>query len=165
MDKLLTLGIDPWAIVVYLGNTGLIIAVLTYLIYKPVLRILDKRREIIASGLDEAQNLQSIFEKRLAETEAQGKEAEEKFKHELEKLKSYTEEKRSELLAEMERSRNDMLSKAEEEIRKRKDSLLKEAEKDIKMLMAKIILDIVENKVPENVIEESIASGWNKYSH
>lgn len=165
MDKLLTLGIDPWAIVVYLGNTGLVIAVLTYLIYKPVLRILDKRREIIASGLDEAQNLQAIFEKRLAETEAQGKEAEEKFRHELEKLKSYTEEKKAELLADMERSRNEMLTKADEEIRKRKDSLLQEAEKDIKMLMAKIILDIVENKVPENVIEESIASGWNKYSH
>ncbi len=165
MDKLLTLGIDPWAIVVYLGNTGLVIVVLTLLVYKPLIKILDKRREIISSSMDEAGNLQAAFEKKLAETEAQTKEAEEKFRTELAKLKAYTEEKRAELIAEMEQTRNAMLSKAEEEILRRKEALLKDAEKDIKLLMAKIILDIVENKVPDNVIEESIASGWKKYSH
>ncbi len=165
MDKLLTLGIDPWAIVVYLGNTGLVIVILTLLVYKPVIKILDKRREVISNSMDEAANLQSAFEKKLAETERQTKEAEEKFRDELAKLKAYTEEKRKELFAEMEQARTAMLNKTEEEIRERKAGLLKDAEKDIKLLMAKIILDIVENKVPENVVEESIQSGWKKYSH
>lgn len=165
MDKLLTLGIDPWAIVVYLGNTGLIIVILTLLVYKPLIKILDKRREVISSSLDEAQNMQAAFEKKLSETEAEAKKAEENFRSELAKLKAYADEKRSELLSEMEQTRNQMLSKTEEEIRERKATLLKEAEKEIKLLMAKIILDIVEHKVPENVIEESITSGWKKYSH
>lgn len=165
MDKLLTLGIDPWAMLVYLGNTGLIIAVLTFLVYKPLMKTLDKRRDIISSSIDEAANLQKTFEKKLAETESQAKEAEQRFRDELAKLKTYTEEKRKELFAEMEQARNTMLNKTEEEIRERKAALLKEAEKDVKALMAKIILDIVENKVPENVITESITSGWKKYSH
>lgn len=165
MDKLLTLGIDPWAMLVYLGNTGLIIAVLTFLVYKPLMKTLDKRRDIISSSIDEAANLQKTFEKKLAETQSKAKEAEDNFREELAKLKTYTEEKRKELFAEMEQARNAMLNKTEEEIRERKAALLKEAEKDVKALMAKIILDIVENKVPENVITESITSGWKKYSH
>lgn len=164
MDKLLTLGIDPWAIVIYLGNTGLIIAVLTYLLYKPILGILDKRREIISSSMDEASRLQSAFEKTLEEAEEKNKATEQRLKEELENMHKYTETKRAELMAEIDKTRTEMLEKTNMEIAKKRESLLSDAEKDIKALMAKIILDIVENKVPEAVISESITSGWKKYS-
>lgn len=164
MDKLLTLGIDPWAIVIYLGNTGLIIAVLTYLLYKPILGILDKRREIISSSIDEASKLQSAFEKTLEKAEEKNKATEQRLKEELENMHKYTEAKRAELMAEIDKTRTEMLEKTNMEIAKKRESLLSDAEKDIKTLMAKIILDIVENKVPEAVISESITSGWKKYS-
>lgn len=164
MDKLLTLGIDPMAMVVYLANTGLVIIVLTKLLYKPVLKILDKRRDIIKNSIEEAQNMQKAFEEKVERLEKEKKETEERLKGEVEKMHKFAEEKKKELMAEMEASRASMLKKTQEEIEAKKEGLMKEVEQDVKMLMAKIILDIVENKVPEDVIQESIGSSWKQYN-
>lgn len=164
MEKLLTLGIDPMAIVVYIANTGLVLFVLTKLLYKPVLRILDERRALVASSMDEASNLQKAFEDKLDAVEAQKKATETELKDEITKLHKYVEQKRAEMLAEMEVTRSEMIRKAEEEVKAKKATLIKEVEDQVKVLMGKIILDIVENKVPENVIEESIGSAWKNYA-
>ena len=57
-----------------------------------------------------------------------------------------------------------MIQKAQTEIDTKKANIIKEAEEQVKGLMVKIILDIVENKVPANVIEESMNSAWKKFS-
>lgn len=163
MEKLLTLGIDPLAMLIYLANTGVLLGTLTYLLYKPILKILDKRRDMIASSIDEAKHLQEVFEKKLAESEENRKKTETELKEELAKLHKYTEEKRAELTAEMEKSRIEMMEKAQKEIEAKKDGLIKDAEKEIKVIMTRIILDIVENKVPEAVIQDSITSSWKHY--
>ncbi|PIR55403.1 hypothetical protein COU74_01195 [Candidatus Peregrinibacteria bacterium CG10_big_fil_rev_8_21_14_0_10_36_19] len=164
MDKLLSLGIDPWSMVIYLANTGLLLAVLTYLLYKPILKFLDERKEQIISSIEESQRLQETFEKKLTESEANRQEAEAELKEELSNLHKFTEQKRKELTAEMEEARNKMMEKAQQEIDAKKANLLKEAETEVKTLMTRIILEIVENKVPENVIQESIHSAWKQYS-
>lgn len=163
MEKLLTLGIDPMAIVVYIANTGLVLFVLTKLLYKPILKILDKRRDIIQNSLEEAKNLQKSFEEKIASIEKEKASTEAKLKSEVDKMHKYAEEKKTQLLAEMEASRSEMLKKTNDEIDARKKGLMKEVEGEVKNLMAKVILDIVENKVPENVIEESIESSWKQY--
>lgn len=165
MDKLLTLGIDPMAMVVYLANTGLIIVVLTKLLYKPILKILDERRRIIKNSLEEAQSMQKAFEEKVGKLEKEKKETEQQLQQEVEKMHKFAEEKKKELMAEMEVSRTSMLKKTQEEIEAKKEGLMKEVEQDVKMLMAKIILDIVENKVPEDVIQNSIGSAWQTARH
>jgi len=164
MDKLLSLGIDPWSMVLYLANTGLLLAVLTYLLYKPILKFLDQRKEQIISSIEESQRLQETFEKKLEDSEQNRKKAETELKEELSNLHKFTEQKRKELNIEMEEARSKMMAKAQQEIDAKKDSLLKEAEQEVKTLMTRIILEIVENKVPENVIQESIHSAWKQYS-
>lgn len=163
MDKLLNLGIDPWSILLYLVNTGVVLAVLTHFFYKPILKFIDQRRQQIIDNIEEAQNLQKTFEERLEKSEKQRQAVEAELKEEIEKLQKYTEEKKTQLIAEMEKSRNEMVQKANKEIAERKSALVKEAEKEILVLMRKIILEIVENKIPENVIQESVESAWTQY--
>lgn len=163
MDKLLALGIDPWAMLLYLVNTGIVIIVLTYYLYKPILNFVDKRRDQILKNIDESKHLQETFEKKLEESEKKKNKMEAELKEEMSNLNKFTEAKKKELMAEMEASRISMLKKAQEEIEARKESLMKEVEGEVKVLMAKIILDIVENKVPEDVIQESIGSAWKQY--
>lgn len=162
MDKLLSLGIDPWQMLLYLVNTGLVIFILSRYLYKPILNIIDKRKEAIINNIEEAKNLQDEFEKKVTESERRRKESEEKLKEELKKLEKYTEQKRSELIAEMDQVRNDLMERTHKEIEERKANLIQEAEETIKGLMTRIILEIVENKVPEEVIQESIHSAWKK---
>ncbi len=160
MEKLLTLGIDPLAVIVYLANTGLVLIVLTKLLYKPVLKILDTRRDIINRSMEEAENLQKAFEDKMENLEKEKRETEDRLKDQIEKMHKFTEEKKKELMTEMEQTRNLMLAKTQEEIEAKKEGLMKEVEGDVKTLMAKIILNIVENKVPEDVIQESVGSAW-----
>lgn len=160
MDKLSSLGIDPWSMLLYLVNTGVLLVVLTYFLYKPILKFIDQRRQQIADNIEEAQRLQKTFEKKLEKSEAERKQAETELKEELANLQKFTERKKAELTAEMDSARTEMMQKAQKEIDQKKDNLLKEAEEEVKKIMTKIILHIVENKVPESVIQDSIKSAW-----
>ena len=95
---------------------------------------------------------------------AASQKAEETLKREMENLRKFTEEKRAELTAEMEAARNDMLAKADADITRRKEELLKDAEKATMDLIKKIVLHIVQNKVPEEVVETSIKDAWKQFN-
>ena len=164
MDKLASLGIDPWSMLLYLINTGTVLVILTYFLYKPILKYVDQRRKTIKDSIEEAQKLQETFEKRLEESEKKRQAAEDEFKSEIEQLHKYTDQKKAELISEMEVARGKMMQKAQSEIDEKKAQIIKDAEKEVMSMMTKIILNIVENKVPANVIEESVKSGWKAYN-
>lgn len=164
MDKLASLGIDGWSMLLYLINTGVLLVALVYILYKPMNKFLEKRQKDINDSIESAQKLQEKFEKELEKSHADREKVESELREELSKLQKFTEQKRTELVAEMEQARTTMLQKAQDEIDKKKDALIKDAEGQIKELMTKIILEIVENKVPEDVINDSIKSAWKNYA-
>ncbi len=164
MDQLASLGINPWSMLLYLLNTGVVLVVLLKFLYKPIQKFVDERQEQIKSSIDESRKLKEEFEAQAEKLRAEKKEAEATLKEEIENLKSFTDKKRAELTAEMEAARSDMMQKAQKEITERKDKLIKDAEAEIKQLMSKIILEIVENNVPEEVIEKSVKSAWTAYT-
>lgn len=160
MEGLSKLGIDFWSILIYILNTGLLLFVLTFVLYKPILKFLDERRRQIKSSVEEAQNLKEELNKKSAEVHEAMQKAEMKLKQEMENLRKYTEEKRLELTAEMDKARRELLARAEEEITRRKTEILQDAEQAMLQLIKKIVLHIVKNKVPEEVVEDSIKSAW-----
>lgn len=163
MEGLATLGINPLSILLYLLNTGLLLVVLIYVLYKPILRYLDERRDQIRRSVHEAQILKEELDKKSVEAEEASQKAEETLKREMENLRKFTEDKRAELTAEMEAARTEMLSKAEMDIARRKEELLKDAEKATMDLIKKVVLHIVQNKVPEEVVEASIKDAWKQF--
>ena len=161
MEGLSKLGIDLWSILIYILNTGLLLLVLTYVLYKPILKFLDERRAQIKSSVEEAQNLKVELDKKSTEVEAATEKAETELKKEMENLRKFTEEQRAKLTVEMEKARGDMFAKAEEDINRRKGEILKEAEVETLELIKKIVLYVVQNKVPAEVVEDSIKSAWS----
>lgn len=164
MDQLANLGIDLRSIVLYLVNTGVLLVVLTYLLYKPLFKFIDERRFKIERSIDEAQKLRDEFAEKLEEGEKAKAKVEAELREELANMQRFTEQKRTELIKEMDEKKTDMIQKAQMEIDKKKDALLKEAEGEVKRLMTAIILDVVENKVPEDVIQSSVKDAWKKHS-
>lgn len=164
MEGLAKLGIDPMSILLYLLNTGLLLIVLIYVLYKPILKFLDARRDQIRRSVEEAQILKEELDKKSDEAEKASRHAEETLKREMENLRKFTEEKRAELTAEMENARTELLRKADEDITRRKADILKDAEKSTVELIKKIVLHIVQNKVPEEVVEASIKDAWKQFN-
>lgn len=163
MDRLSQLGIDLWSIVIYIANTGVVLAILTYFLFKPILKFIDSRRKQIADSIEEANLLREEFGKKLHTSEVEKKKMEAELRQEMQNLQKFLETKRIELVSEMETVRTDMMRKAQEEIDARKESLIKDTEKEVMAIMTRIILEIVQNKVPENVIQESIHESWKQY--
>lgn len=163
MDGLLKLGINPLSILIYIVNTGLLLAVLTYLLYKPLLKFIDERRKQISDSVDEARLLKEELDKKSEEASSAQAHFEQELKKERENLRKFAEEKRAQLEADMNATRNEMIQKAEADIEARKNSMVKEVEADLLNLMKKIILDIVQHKVPEEVIQASIKDAWKQY--
>jgi len=164
MDKLASLGINPWSMLLYLINTGILLAILTYFLYKPIMKFVDERKKQIEDSISESKKLKESFEEELKKKEAEQKKMEATLRTELDNLHKFTEKKRAELNTEMEEKRSSMVEKAQAEIDQKKAQLIKDVEEEIKKIMTRIILEIVENKVPENVIQESITSSWKAYS-
>lgn len=162
MDALLKLGIVPWNIVVYMANAGFMIAVLTFLLYKPLFRFIDERRKKISDSVHAAERYKEELDAKIKESKEEREKAETELRDEMAKLHKFVETKRAELTEEMQTARTEMLQKAQDEIDRKKASLIKDAEKEITALMTKIILDIVRNKVPESVVQESIHDSWKQ---
>lgn len=163
MEGLATLGIDPLSILVYILNTGLLLVVLVFVLYKPLLKFIDERRKQIADSVDEARILKEELDKKSEEASKAQAHFEEELKREREALRKFAEEKRAQLEADMSATRTEMIQKAEADIAAAKDGMVKEVEADLLNLMKKIILEIVQHKVPENVIQESIKDAWKQY--
>lgn len=163
MEGLQNLGIDAWSILIYIVNFGILITVLTYFLYKPVLGFIEKRQKHIASRIREADRIKAEFEKKLVEMEAEKDALSKELKAELERSKKVIDEKRAELISEMEAEREKMVARTQSEITKRKEELVSEVEKDLLKLIEKIVLEIVQNKVPASVVEESVKEAWQKY--
>lgn len=165
MEGLSKLGIEPLSVLVYLINTGLLLVVLTYVLYKPVMKFIDARRKQISDSVDEARLLKDELDKKGAEVAATQAHFEVELKKEREALRKFAEEKRSEFEAEMTTARAKMLQKAQEEIETRKGELMKEVESSLLLLIKKIVLEVVQHKVPEDVIQASIHDAWKSHKN
>ncbi|MEK7133953.1 MAG: ATP synthase F0 subunit B [Patescibacteria group bacterium] len=67
-DLFAVFGVNWKLLLIQAVNFGLLLTVLTYLLYKPVLKIIDERREKIAEGVRTAE----AAARRLAEAKAKG---------------------------------------------------------------------------------------------
>ncbi len=63
MDQLFAaFGVNWKLLLVQAVNFGVLLSVLTYLLYKPLMRIIDERRDMVASGVRSAQEADRVLE-------------------------------------------------------------------------------------------------------
>ena len=163
MDGLDQLGISLDSILIYLVNYGVLLAVLTYLLYNPIRNFTTKRRETVISQLEEAEMIKKEFATQLENLKAEKLETESKLQSELESMRSFVYEKKKELISEMETERRTMLDKAAQEIAEAKEQMVSEVEVELQKKMSQIILEVISNKVPKEVITESVTEAWSEY--
>ena len=163
MDGLDQLGISLDSILIYLVNYGVLLAVLSYLLYKPINNFTTKRRETIKGQLEQASDIKKEFEQELEKLKAEKLATEKQLQAELKSMQEYVSDKKRELLEEIDAKRSQMLEKAQQEIDEAKASMIKEVETDLLKKMSKIILEVLNNKVPAEVITESVSEAWSEY--
>ena len=144
MDQLFAaFGIDWRLLLIQAFNFGLLLVVLSYFLYKPILRIIDERREKIAEGVRTAE----AASRRLAEAKEEGDkqigEAAREAQTLVAQARSSAEERKTSIIAEAEARAHAMVKDAEARIAEGERQAFAKSERDIAkaaMLAAEKIL-------------------------
>jgi F-type H+-transporting ATPase subunit b len=124
-------GID-WRLLVIQGvNFAVLLAALTYFLYKPLMKLIDERREKIAEGVRMAETAAT----RLAEAKAEGDQLKGEAAREAETLvataRSRADEKGAEIVRAAEARADSMVKDAQARAEEAKRQALAESQKDI----------------------------------
>jgi F-type H+-transporting ATPase subunit b len=135
MEQLIhAFGIDARLILLQVVNFGLLMAVLTYFLYKPVLKVLKEREEKIAKGIEDAKAaeaaLASAEEEKKGITSAANKEAEAMTVRAAE----HAEGKADQIITDAQKKAEQVIKDAGDRGSEMKAQVLKETEADIAKL-------------------------------
>ena len=164
MDVLAKLGIDVNSVIIYLVNFGILLAVISYFVTGPILKVIDKRRETITNNISEAERIKKEFveEKQKADKEKEALKAQ--METELSQLKKELDERRKKQEEALEGKKAKMIADVREVVEAEKAGILKAAEKQTLSLIEKIVMHVVANKVPEKVVKESVSEAWKSFN-
>lgn len=116
MDILKNFGVDPILLAAQIVNFLIIFYLLKRFAYKPILQILQKRRDLIEEGVTNAQKSEASLQHAL-----------EKEKELLKKAQATS----TEILADAQKQAQENIATAEEEAKKRVAKMLEDAKKEI----------------------------------
>lgn len=164
MEVLAKLGIDINSVIIYLVNFGILLAAVAYFITGPILRVITKRQEEIKQNISEAERIKNEFadEKRKADAEknALKNDMEQQMSH----LKKELDVRRKQQEEEMEAKKAKMLEEVRSIVEQEKSSILQKAEQQTLDLIEKVVLHVVSNNVPQDIVKSSVQDAWKKYS-
>lgn len=164
MEAFSKLGIDLVSVGLYLLNIGVLVALLTWILYKPLFKFLDERKTLIEGNIEEADTLKIAFQTKLAEIEEEKNTSSKHVKEQMEKTRIMLEAQKLSLEEEAQLEKEKLLSEARKLIEDEKGNILKSAEGETLALIQKILFHVLENKVPKEAIEASVEESWKQYS-
>jgi len=165
MQQLSALGIDITSLIVYLINFGLIYIIVSKLISKPIIDILEKRKSEIENNLNEANRLREEMLEEKNKFESEKERIRTEFDIELEKFESSIQEKSKQLEIENQKAREEIIQKALSEQRQMKENIFKIVQEDLLNSYSAIISKVLKDKADAQTVQESIQSSWESFKN
>jgi len=156
MDALTSLGIDFKLLIAQIVNFGILLFVLTKFLYKPLVKLLDERKQKIAQGLDDSQKA----EEKLAEADSTSKrqisEAVTQANLIIEKAKKEAELEAGQILDKAKIKATDIVKKATEASKRQEEDVMKNVRIRIAGLIGAAFEKIAEEKADSSSIDKAI---------
>lgn len=159
-EALSSLGINFKLLLAQLVNFGLLLILLYFFLYKPILKMLKERSDKVRKGLTDAEEIEKKLEKVEMDVQARLSKAEKNAVKILAEAKSQTEETKANVLAETEKKATAILenTRKQEEAEKAKTMLAVQSE--IGKLVVKTIESLAKRdklNLDDAAIEEALA--------
>lgn len=147
------LGINFFTTIVYAINFGIVLFLLQRFAYKPVLRMLEQRKQVIADGLAAADKASAEAAEQKAQFEKDLAEAQKASQEQARKVAEATEKMRQDILVAAKAEAEEIKAKAKEEADQEKQQVLADLQKHTADLAMQIT-----NKVVGQAVDESAQS-------
>jgi F-type H+-transporting ATPase subunit b len=155
------LGINLGYLISQIINFLLLLVILRVFLYKPIVNMLDKRRETIRTDLEEAEAARSQAEAAKQEYEKQLEEAREERRSMLAQAREQADTMREEILEKARGEARDLVAKTEEEMETVRRQAITGAQSEIvELAMAaasKVVGESLDEKAQRRLIQEFIA--------
>ncbi len=155
------LGINLGYLISQIVNFVLLLVILRVFLYKPIVNMLDKRREKIRTDLEEAENARSQAEAAKQEYEKQLEEAREERRSILAQAREQADKMREETLDKARVEAQDLVAKTEDEMETlRRQALAGAQDEIVELAMAaagKVVGEALDTKAHRRLIQEFIA--------
>jgi F-type H+-transporting ATPase subunit b len=155
------LGINLGYLISQIINFLLLLVILRVFLYKPIVNMLDKRRETIRTDLEEAEAARSQAEAARQEYEKQLEEAREERRSMLAQAREQADKMREEILEKARGEARDLVTKTEEEMETLRRQAIAGAQGEIVELAmsaaGKVVGESLDEKAQRRLIQEFIA--------
>lgn len=155
------LGINLGYLISQMVNFLLLLIILWIFLYKPIVRLLDRRREKIKTDLEEAERARSQAEGARQQYEEQLEEAKEERRSILAQAREQAEKMREEILENARAEARELVAKTEEEMDALRRQALAGAQDDIADLAlaaaSKVVGESLDDKDHRRLIRDFIA--------
>jgi F-type H+-transporting ATPase subunit b len=146
MELLAKLGIDWTLLVAQLINFTILMVLLTYFVYKPILRLLDDRRERVRKSMEDAKKIENQKREIDQFRVEQLRKVDEECGKFLETAKTQAEAVKKEILAGAEKEAAQVLSKAREQVGEERERLLQETQETLASVIVRMTEKILEKE-------------------
>ncbi len=162
MEALANLGIDLKGVVLYIVNFGILMALLYRFAYKPLLAMLDKRRDIIRDNIEEAERLRKEFETKAVEEASLRGTREAELDARIAKAKKVAKDDAKKLISDAQAQRDAMLAAANKAVEEAMKNTIKGSEEEILKRVRAVVSSVLQGGVSEAEIKKSVDESWKK---
>lgn len=156
MDALTSLGIDLKLLIAQVVNFGILLFILTKFLYKPLLKLLDERKQKIAQGLDDSQKAETKLAQASTASKKQISEAVTQANLIIENAKKEAEVEAGQILDKAKAKATDIVKKATEISRRQEEDVMKNVRIRIAGLVGAAFEKIAEEKADSSSIDKAI---------
>jgi len=146
MELLSTLAINWQQIVAQLINFGILIAVLSYFVYRPVLRLLDERKAKVKKSMDDAAHLEKQRHELDQFRADQMKKMDQEAGVFLEKAKQQAEEARVRMIADAQKEADQLLEKSKKQLSEERSKIAAEVEASLAQMVVSLSEKVLERQ-------------------
>lgn len=146
MELLSALGIDVGVLISQLINYGILLVALTVLLYRPVLKLLDERRDRIAKSIEDGKKIEHQLKEMEASRKAAMKELDAKSSALLADAKKLADRSRAEMMKAAEEEVAAFLERGKKQLEDEKRSMVAALEKTVAKASVTLASKILERE-------------------
>ncbi len=146
MELLSALGIDVGVLISQLINYGILLVALTVLLYRPVLKLLDERRDRIAKSIEDSKKIEHQLKEMEASRKAAMKELDAKSSALLADAKKQADQSRTEMMKAAEQEVAAFLERGKKQLEDEKRSMVAALEKTVAKASVTLASKILERE-------------------
>jgi F-type H+-transporting ATPase subunit b len=150
MEMLNTLGIDWGMLIAQMINFGILLAALTYFLYKPVLRVIDERATRVRQSMDHAAKLEHEVAEMEKERKKRLKEMDEQARSFLEQSRKQAEGAKKEIVDSAQAEVNQMLEKGRKQLEDERRKLLADLQKTVTSVSVQLAEKVLEREFSDS---------------